>query len=182
MEDHEFDAIVRAQQAKIDRQLDNPEDIQLTCRELDDGRILGILRPTNGGRERKTFVVSERDEDGEVTHEWAEDVATESFFGYIMLYGSWTNPTYGAVSPAMSEFFAFCHPETPALVNWARWLCLTHETDEGSYMVDPEIAEILVEAVITLKVEDPILADQMRRAVAGEPLGECDPAQIELFS
>jgi hypothetical protein len=59
---------------------------------------------------------------------------------------------------------------------------MQRELSNVSYMVDPEIAEILVEAVITLKVEDPILADQMRRAVAGEPLGECDPAQIELFS
>jgi hypothetical protein len=55
MDDREFDAIVREQQAEIDRQLDNPEDIELTCRELDDGRILGILRPTHGGCERKTF-------------------------------------------------------------------------------------------------------------------------------
>jgi hypothetical protein len=97
---------------EIDRQLDNPGDVELTCRELDDGRILGVLRPTHGGRERKAFVVSERDEDGEVTHEWAEDLATESFFTYIMLYGSWANPTHGAVSPAMSEFFAFCHPDS----------------------------------------------------------------------
>jgi hypothetical protein len=182
MEDHEFEAIVRAMQAEIDRQLDNPEDVELICRELDDERILGILRPSNGGRERKTFVVSGRDEDGEVIHEWAEDLATESFFTYIMLYGSWTNPTHGAVSPALSEFFGFCHRETPALVNWARWLRINHEMDDGGYTVEPEMAEILVEAAIALKVEDDRLADQMRRAVGGEPLGECDPNQLSLFS
>jgi hypothetical protein len=181
MDDQEFDVIVREQQAEIDRQLDNPEDVELTCSETGDGRILGILRPTPGGRERKTFVISGRDEDGEVTHEWAEDLATESFFDYIMLYGSWADPRHGAVSPALAEFFTFCHPETPALVNWARWLHITHETDEGSYRVDPEMAEILVEAAIPLEVEDDCLADQMRRAVAGEPLGECDPNQLNLF-
>jgi hypothetical protein len=126
--------------------------------------------------------VSARGEDGEVTHVWAEDLSTESFFTYIMLYGSWANPTHGAVSPALSEFFAFCHPETPALVNWSRWLRIKHEMDDGGYVkVDPELAEILVEAAITFKVKDPILADQMRHAVAGEPLGECDPDQLELF-
>jgi hypothetical protein len=114
-------------------------------------------------------------------HEWAEDVATESFFTYIMLYDSWATPTRGAVSPARSEFFAFCHPETPALVNWARWLRITHETDDGSYTVDTELAEILVEAAIAFKVEDATLADQMRRAVGGEALGERNPDQLDLF-
>jgi hypothetical protein len=181
MDEQEFDAIVEAMEAEIDRQLDKPEDVELSCREVDAGRILGILRPTKRGHTRKTFVVSERDGDGEIVHEWAEDLATESFFSYIMLYGSWVNPTRGAVSPALSEFFARCHPETPALVNWARWLRTNHETDEGDSMIDPELAEILVEAAITFMVEDDQLADQMRRAVAGEPLGDRDPNQLSLF-
>ena len=181
MDEHEFDALIRAQQGEIDRTLDNPEDVELTYRETDDGRLLGILRPTHGGCERTTFVISGWDEDGEVIHEWAEDLATEFFLTYILLYGSWVNPSHGAVSPALSEFFAFCHPETQALVNSARWLRMTIETDEGDYRVDPELAAMLVEAAIAVKVEDATLADQMRRAVGGESLGEYDPNQRELF-
>jgi hypothetical protein len=181
MDEDEFETLSRAQQGEIDRKFENPEHCELTCRETDDGRLLGILRPTTRGRERKTFVISGWDEDGEMIHEWAEDLAIESFFTYIMLYGSWVNPTHGAVSPALSEFFAFCHPDTPALVNWARWLRITHEMDDGRYTVNPELAEILVERTIALEVTDATLADQMRRAVRGEPLGECDPNQRELF-
>jgi hypothetical protein len=181
MDDHEFDAIIQEQQAEIDRKLDNPENCELTCREMDDGRVMSILRPINRGRERKTFVVSWRDEDGEVAHVWAEDLATDSFFQYMLLYHFWVDPTEGAVSPAMSEFFTFCPQGAPAFVNWARWLRIDHEFDDGIGTVDPEIAEILVESTIAAEVEDATLADQMRRAVRGEALGECDPEQMDLF-
>jgi hypothetical protein len=181
MEDHEFDAIVRAQQAEIDLHLDNPENCELHCREVDGNRILGMLVPCAGGRERKTFVISGRDEDGEVTHEWAEDLAAELFLLYMAQYACWDNPTRGAVSPRLGEFFTFCHPETPAMVNWARWLRLPHETDDGGYTVDPELAEVLVEVMIVQSEVSPTEAEWMRRAVGGEPLGECDPNQLELF-
>ena len=114
-------------------------------------------------------------------HTWAEDIATESFFTYMLLYSSWANPTHGFVSPALSEFFAFCHPGAPAFVNWARWLRIDHEFDDGIGTVDPEIAEILVEATIAVEVEDAALADQIRRAVSGEALGERNPDQLDLF-
>jgi hypothetical protein len=52
---------------------------------------------------------------------------------------------------------------------------------DGSYTVDTELAEILVEAAIAFKVEDVTLADQMRRAVGGEALGERNPDQLDLF-
>ena len=53
MDDQEFDAIIREQQAEIDRKLDNPENCELTCRETDDGRVMGILRPSTGGVNEK---------------------------------------------------------------------------------------------------------------------------------
>ena len=180
MEEAEFDLLVREQQAEIDRTLDNPEDIELTCHDKDDG-ILGILRPTPKGRERATFIISYRDEDGEICHEWAEEVAAMSFFEYIMMFSAWENPSGGAVSPQMSAFFAWCHPETPALVNWVRWLRLPREANNGGYDIDHELAELMVEAAIAVKVEDATLADEMRRAMRGESLGESNPDHLDLF-
>jgi hypothetical protein len=113
MDDREFDAIVREQQAEIDRQLDSPEDIELTCRELDDGCILSILRPTPGGRERKTFVISGYDANGDITHTWADDIATDLYFFYLKECMSWDNPTDDAVSPTLGEFFTYTHHEPP---------------------------------------------------------------------
>jgi hypothetical protein len=79
MDDHEFDIIVHAQQRAISQKLENPDHVELLCQETDDGRILGILRPAPGGRTRKTFLVSGRDEDGDIEHQWAEDFATDLF-------------------------------------------------------------------------------------------------------
>jgi hypothetical protein len=76
-------------------------------------------------------VVSGRDETGEVTHEWAEDIAAERFLLSMTQYACGENPTRGAVSPALGECFTVCNPETPAMVSWAGWLRLPHETESG---------------------------------------------------
>jgi hypothetical protein len=66
-----------------------------------------------------------------VTHEWAEDIAAELFLLSMTQYACGENPTRGAVSPALGECFTVCHPETPAMVSWARGLGLPHATEGG---------------------------------------------------
>jgi hypothetical protein len=110
-----------------------------------------------------------------------DEWASELFLLYITQAACWFNPTRGAVSPALGDFFSRCDPETPALVHWARWLRLEHESDEGIQIFSPEVAEALVEAMIAACVKNPKEASAMRRAVRGEPIGERDPNQLGLF-
>jgi hypothetical protein len=106
-------------------------------------------------------------------------MATLSFMEYMQGYACWANPTHGAVSLSLSEFFSWCDEEVPALVHWARWLRMPHETDAEVFCCDPDLAETLVEAMIERK--HPQEAALMRRAVRGEPIGERDPDQLRLF-
>jgi hypothetical protein len=110
-----------------------------------------------------------------------DEWASELFRLYITQAVCWFNPTHGAVSPALGDFFSRCDPETPPLVHWARWLRLEHESDEGIDIFAPEVAEELVEAMIAAGVKDVRVASAMRRAVRGEPIGERDPNQLRLF-
>jgi hypothetical protein len=80
----------------------------------------------------------------------------------------------------LSEFFRFCNPELPALVHWARWLRLDHESDESIDVFDLPFAEELVEAMIDHTRVDRSIARAMRRAVR-DGYGERDPDRLELF-
>jgi hypothetical protein len=91
------------------------------------------------------------------------------------------NPTEGAVSPTLGDFFRACDPQTHTIIHWARWLRLDHETDEGIVIIPSPLAEDVVEAMIVQVTTDPTIADAMRRAVRGEHIGERDPNQRDLF-
>jgi hypothetical protein len=82
--------------------------------------------------------------------------------------------------PALGEFFRFCNPTVPALVHWALWLRIDHETDEGSFAMPIDRAEKLMEAMIDVAKVLPDIARQMRLAFH-EGYGERDPDQLELF-
>jgi hypothetical protein len=104
------------------------------------------------------------------------------FLLYLTQYDAWTNPVKGAVSPALSEFFAWCDPEQPALVHWARWLRIDHESDDGIDIMDLPTAKILVETMITYlsEVQD-IPVEAMRVALHDPSYGRRDPNQQDLF-
>ena len=111
-----------------------------------------------------------------------EDRAAELFELYIAHFASWEDPTRGAVGASLARFFERCDPQAPAVVHWARWLRMAHEDDEGTWTIAPAAAEALVEALIRACIRDAALANAMRRAVRGEPIGEWDPNQLSLFS
>jgi hypothetical protein len=119
----------------------------------------------------------EIDLDDEQLYEWATDL----FELFMLQYCYWCDPTRGAVSPKLSEFFAYCAPVTGAEIHWARWLRIEHESDHGIDIIRPPMAEALVEAIVTHCRIHPSLAALMRRAVQGEPIGERDPDQLSLF-
>jgi hypothetical protein len=180
MTDKEFDAIVRAQEDEIEQRLTDLDACEVRFREVDGPAVLAMLHPSPPSRTHTTFLLSRR-ERGEITHEWADEIATELFLLYVTQYSCWRNPTHGAVSPALGDFFTYCNPEVPALVNWARWLRIQHESDEGIDTFDLEVAEVLVEAMIADTDQNADVAAAMRRAVRGENIGVRDPNQIELF-
>jgi hypothetical protein len=180
MTDDQFEAIIAAQLSEIDRRIPDVGKAELTHRELDDDKgVMAVLVPTDRRRHRRRILVSARDEDGEIEHTWDEEIAALSFMEYMLGYCCWENPTHGAASPALSAFFARCDEKVPALVHWARWLRMPHESDTDVGYYDPELVGILVEAMIDEK--HPREADLMRRAVQGEPVGERDPNQLPLF-
>jgi hypothetical protein len=181
MTEHEFESIVQAQQDEIDRRLNNPGDCELSCHQVSEGWVMGMLTLSHPNARHKTFVLSGREPTGEIAHEWDHDIAAELFLLYITQYSYWKNPIEGAVSPALSDFFTYSNPQVPALVNWARWLRIDHESDERIDTFDPEVAEVLVEAMIAETDQDADVAAAMRRAVRGESIGARDPNQIELF-
>jgi hypothetical protein len=123
------------------------------------------------------------DEDCECGGYWSPAfMANQSFMLYVTQYSVWSDPTEGAVTPDLSEFFHFCNPELPALVHWARWLRLgiTCDHHPGAYVIPVDWAEDLLEAMIATKVKDQTQARIMRLAFH-EGFGERDPDQLELF-
>jgi hypothetical protein len=180
MDDRASQALIDASHDKIDRYL--PEmDIAEVFHDLmpDDAGLLTLIVPTEGSQPRR-LLASTYDEEGDIEHTWDQEIAMYSFMRYMLGYASWMNPTHGAVSPALSEFFAWCDDQVPGLVHWARWLRIPHESDTEIYYYDPELAAVVVEAMIAEIY--PEEADLMRRAVRGEPVGERDPDQLTLFS
>lgn len=119
----------------------------------------------------------EEDNDGYDISETAMDL----FILKTIQYHHWKDPTQGAVSPALSEFFRFSDPRQPALVHWARWLRIDHESDEGIDIIDLEDAEELVEAMIAHVKVPPTIAHAMRQALHDPGYGERDPDQLQLF-
>jgi hypothetical protein len=172
--------MIEAQHDEIDRHLPDLAECEVQHREVDDGVVVGLLTPRQG---RRTFVVSRRDATGEITHMWDHEIAYELFAVYMTQYAAWAKPTFGAVSPTLSEFFAWCDPAVPALVHFARWLRIDHEADEGVFAYDADLALVIVEAMMAdmSEVSDLPVAE-MRRAVRGEPIGARDPSQLNLFS
>jgi hypothetical protein len=179
MSDDQFESIIEAQHDEIDSHLPDLSECEVRHCEVDDGVVVGLLTPRQG---RRTFVVSRREAMGEIIHMWDNEIAYELFAVYVTQYASWAKPEFGAVSPALSEFFAWCDPEVPALVHWARWLRIDHEADTGIFAYDADLALVIVEAMIAdmAEVHDMPVAE-MRRAVRGEPIGARDPAQLGLF-
>jgi hypothetical protein len=180
MTEQEFDAITQAQQDAIDRSW--PEGELELYYQASESAVLCRIVPTDGSPIPRTFLLSGYNDDGDMKHQWAEEVASELFLQYMTSYIIWTEPTVGAVSPTLSEFFAYCDEGVPAQVNWARWLRLEQASDEGLFSYQQDDIEDLVEAMIRSHTTDsPTLANLMRRAVRGEPVGERDPNQLNLF-
>ena len=180
MEDHELDELVKAIMREIDRKLGNPGEFTLICEPTHevDG-MLGILEFDDP--EHTTFLSVMCGEDGDLDFMWAEDHATDLFFRYIMEFGGWSDPMTGAVTPDLSEFFAWCDPTAPALLHWSRWLRIHHANDAEVFTFDQALMEMIVEAAIHTERVDAPDAALMRRAVRGEPVGERDPNQLDLF-
>jgi hypothetical protein len=113
----------------------------------------------------------------------AASMATQGFMLYMAQYSVWSDPTEGAVTPDLSEFFHFCDPKLPALVHWARWLRLGVKCDHhpDAHVIPEDRAEELMEAMIATKVTDQTQARMMRMAFH-EGFGTRDPDQLELFS
>jgi hypothetical protein len=86
------------------------------------------------------------------------------FMFYMREYEAWCEPTEGAVTPDLGEFFRRCDPGLPALVHWARWLRIEHAHERRRFTLDPEQGERLLEAMITARVKDRAQARLMRRA------------------
>jgi hypothetical protein len=102
-------------------------------------------------------VVEVRDDD-------LPDMAFDLWLLRITRYIVWCDPTRGAVWPALSEFFHFCDPHLPALVHWAGWLRLAHESDDRIDRIAQPLEEDLVEVMIQKDRVSDAVARAMRRA------------------
>jgi hypothetical protein len=182
MDTDEMDLLEQELLDEVDRRLDYPEHVAVTCRWVDDESVLGIITPTTADAPGKTFVLTYRDEDGDIAHEWADEIAALMFMRYIFEYAAWSKPSHGAVSSELSEFFARCADDVAAEIYFARWLLLPKDVSDGGICpVDPEMAELLVEALIRQSEISDANARLMRVAVQGEPIGDRDPNQLGLF-
>lgn len=164
---------------EVDRHLDYPEHVKVTLRMADDTSVLGIITPTTSDAPGETFVITYWDEDGDIAH----DLVKEMFLQYMLEYCAWSKPTHGVVSGELGEFFDRCADDVAAEVHFARWLLLPREVCEREVrpLVNPEMVELLVEALIRQHDISDVNARLMRLAVQGEPIGDRDPNQLHLF-
>jgi hypothetical protein len=94
-----------------------------------------------------------------------EETVMHLFMLHMLQYDAWCHPERGAVSPTLSAFFASCDPKELAMLHWARWLRVEHESDEGVDLLTAPAALTLVENMIKQSELPADLAAEMRLAV-----------------